>query len=111
MDAVIADEILVQSPPATLKGLRLAIPKNRALDDLDAPVSSASERAAIRLSRDGVSLVSLHLPALDELPVIAAKANVAAAEAYVWHRPLLATKAALYDPMMRSRFESGASVG
>ncbi len=110
MDAVLANATVVQPPSAAVTGLRLAVPENYALNDLDAPVSAAFERAITRLSRAGASVVRLRIPALDEVPVVAAKANVAAAEAYAWHRPLLATKAALYDPLIRSRIESEATV-
>ena len=48
------------------------------------------------------------LAPLDSLPAINAKGGFAAAEAYAWHRALLAEAGDRYDPRVRVRVERGA---
>jgi aspartyl-tRNA(Asn)/glutamyl-tRNA(Gln) amidotransferase subunit A len=107
IDAVLAGDAATPPVPASLNGLRLAVPTNVVLEGMDAAVSGAFDRALAALSRAGAHIAHVHFPAFDELPAVNAKGGFAASEAYAWHRALLAEKAAGYDPRIRMRIERG----
>jgi aspartyl-tRNA(Asn)/glutamyl-tRNA(Gln) amidotransferase subunit A len=111
VDAVLAGEppIVPSAPP--IAGLRLFAPLNYVLDDVDTAVGQAFERALTRLGAAGARITTGRLAPLDELPDINAKGGLAAAEAFHWHRALLAAKAAVYDPRVRVRVERGGAMG
>jgi aspartyl-tRNA(Asn)/glutamyl-tRNA(Gln) amidotransferase subunit A len=108
MDAIMAGEspALPQSVP--LAGLRLALPENFFLDGMDATVAAIFDRALSRLSAAGAHIIRMRLPVVDEITQANAKGGFAAAEAYAWHRTLLAEHGAKYDPRIRPRIERGA---
>jgi aspartyl-tRNA(Asn)/glutamyl-tRNA(Gln) amidotransferase subunit A len=107
IDAVLAGEAAALPVPASLNGLRLAVPTNVVLEGMDAAVSAAFDRALAALSRAGANIAHAHFPAFDEVPAVNAKGGFAASEAYAWHRSLLAEKGAGYDPRIRMRIERG----
>ena len=107
IDAVLAGETPRLPAPANLSGLRLAVPTDVVLDGMDATVSAAFDRTLATLSRAGVRVTHTRFPAFDEVPAVNAKGGFAAAEAYAWHRPLIAEKGAGYDPRIRVRIERG----
>ncbi|MBN9559832.1 MAG: amidase [Alphaproteobacteria bacterium] len=107
LDAVLAGEPPARLTPASLAGLRLAVPQNVMLDGMDATVSASFERAVSRLSEAGARIVPTKFAAFDAIPVVNAKGGFAAAEAFAWHRDLLAEKGALYDPRIRVRIARG----
>jgi aspartyl-tRNA(Asn)/glutamyl-tRNA(Gln) amidotransferase subunit A len=106
LDAVIAgesDASLLALPP---RGLRLAVPQSVVLDDLEPPVAAAFERALSRLSAAGVRIVEIAFSELRELPSL----SFSVVEGYAWHRKLLETRRAEYDPIVAGRFANGAAV-
>ena len=94
--------------PRPLSGLTLGVPQHFVLNDLDADVQAAFERALQRLRAGGANVRDIPFPALDRLPDINAGGGLAAAEAYAWHRHLLAENQALYDPRVSVRILKGA---
>ena len=108
LDAVLAGEDLPILRPAALAGLRLAVPQNYVLDGMDKVVAAAFEQALERLSAAGARIVTTSFQALDDIATVTARGGLAAAEAYAWHRRLLADKGAGYDPRVRRRIEGGA---
>jgi aspartyl-tRNA(Asn)/glutamyl-tRNA(Gln) amidotransferase subunit A len=88
-------------------GLRLGIPKTVMLDDLDAPVAAAFERAVSTLSRAGARIVELPLQMLSEFARINIKGGLPVAEAFAWHEPLIKRRGQDYDPRIRTRIERG----
>jgi aspartyl-tRNA(Asn)/glutamyl-tRNA(Gln) amidotransferase subunit A len=107
VDAVLAGAALPALVPAPPAGLRIAVPQNHVLDGLDAPVAAAFDAALARLSAAGARILPVLLPEIDEIPRANAKGGFAAAEAYAWHRSLLAAKAGGYDPRVGSRIQRG----
>jgi aspartyl-tRNA(Asn)/glutamyl-tRNA(Gln) amidotransferase subunit A len=93
--------------PATLAGLRLAVPENFGLDGMDAHVSAAFDRALGMLSAAGARITRARFATFDAIPAVNAKGGFAVAEAYAWHRALLAEKGAQYDPRIRPRIARG----
>jgi aspartyl-tRNA(Asn)/glutamyl-tRNA(Gln) amidotransferase subunit A len=94
---------------AALPGLRLGIPKNTMLEDLDIEVTQAFESAMQRLARRGAKLVELAVPEFDE----AAKANVGGGisppEAYAIHRKWI-DREQEFDPRVLERIVRGGFV-
>ena len=110
IDAVLAGDPPAPPAPARMAGLRLGVPANLVCDGMDATVAAAFERALSVLSAAGARIERVPMPEFDEILAVNAKGGFAAAEAYAWHRSLLAAKAPLYDPRIRMRIERGASM-
>jgi aspartyl-tRNA(Asn)/glutamyl-tRNA(Gln) amidotransferase subunit A len=107
IDAVLAGEAPVLPTPMPLAGLRLAVPE-AALDGMDADVAAAFARALAVLSTAGATIRHVAFAAFGQIAEANALGGFAAAEAYAWHRKLLADKAPLYDARIRARIERGA---
>jgi aspartyl-tRNA(Asn)/glutamyl-tRNA(Gln) amidotransferase subunit A len=107
VDAVFAGEPIVVPQPAPLAGLRLGIPKQFVMDELDAVVAKAFERACKALAAKGAKVEQIDLPQLNELPAINAKGGFAASEAYAWHQKLIARRGNMYDPFVHPRIMRG----
>ena len=113
-DAQLLHEVLAARRVAhagrPLKALRLALPTTLMLDGLDATVARAFERAVAMLRRAGAHIDEIALPALNELGELNAAGGFPAAESWAWHRRLLASKEALYDPRVAKRIRRGEAM-
>jgi aspartyl-tRNA(Asn)/glutamyl-tRNA(Gln) amidotransferase subunit A len=108
-DAIMAGEEPVPPRAPPLAALRFGVLQTLVLDGLDKEVAAAFERACRRLAAAGARLVDLPVPELAEYPaLLTTKGGIAAVEAYAWHAPLLARRAADYDPRVRARIEGGS---
>ncbi len=107
MDAILAGEEYKPLSPFSMRGLRLLMPTNVVLDDMDQHVSASFMRAISRLSRAGAMIIEQAIPEFDEMPVINAKGGFSAAEAWTWHRELIASDQDRYDPRVVSRMLRG----
>jgi aspartyl-tRNA(Asn)/glutamyl-tRNA(Gln) amidotransferase subunit A len=107
IDAILAGEAPIAPTPASLDGLRLAVPQNMVLDGMDDTVAAAFDKALSRLSTAGARIERTNFAEFAELPAVNAKGGLAASEAYVWHRHLLATRGSAYDPRIRVRIARG----
>ena len=107
VDAVFAGEPVAVPEAAPLPGLRLGIPKQFVMDELDAVVARAFERACKALAARGAKVEQIDLPQLNELPAINAKGGFAASEAYAWHQKLIARRGNMYDPFVHPRIMRG----
>ncbi len=115
MDAVLAGTVPARLAPRAiepmpLRGLRLAVPGNMVMDDVDAVVAETFGRVLNRLATLGVRVTHLPLPQLERIAAANAGGGLAPVEAYAWHRKLLAEHADGYDPRVRSRIERGAAM-
>ena len=110
VDAVLAGETPAVPAPASLAGLRLAVPENLVLDGLDATVAIAFAHALSVLEHAGARLVRTRFAEFEEIQSVNAKGGFAAAEAYAWHRRLLAEKGEAYDPRIRIRIARGERI-
>ncbi|MGA2551412.1 MAG: amidase [Burkholderiaceae bacterium] len=110
------DSLLAQNPleaPAHLvpQALRLLVPTNIVLDDLDDAVAEAFAESLRRLSRAGAAIVETRVIALDEWAQARhGSASLVTPEAFAWHRELLAEKESAYDPRVARRLLRGASM-
>lgn len=109
VDAVLAGGAPEPVTPAPLAGLRLVVPKTVMLEGLDRAVAAAFARALSTLSAQGARIIETAFPLLEAVAEVNAKGGFAAAEAFAWHRDLIAEKGALYDPRIRARIERGAA--
>ena len=93
--------------PVRLDGLRLAVPTNMVLDGMDDTVASAFDKALATLSAAGARIVTTHFADFADLAGVNAGGGFAASEGYAWHRRLLASDGAKYDPRIRVRIARG----
>jgi aspartyl-tRNA(Asn)/glutamyl-tRNA(Gln) amidotransferase subunit A len=107
VDAVFAGEPIAVPEAAPLAGLRFGVPRQVVLEEVDNTVARAFERACKALAAKGVKVEPIDLPQLDELPAINAKGGFAAAEAYAWHRRLIARRGKDYDQIIHPRILRG----
>ena len=113
-DAVLLHEVLAARGVALsgrpLHALRLAVPTSIVLDDMDAQVATSFERALATLRAAGAVVDDIALPELAALGPLQAGGGFAAAESWAWHRGLLATRGADYDPRVATRIRRGESM-
>ncbi|WP_428531044.1 amidase [Rhodopila sp.] len=110
IDAILAGEPPTPPIPARVHGLHLAVPENVVLDGIDASVAATFDRALSTLSAAGAQIERTRFAEFDELPTVNAPGGFAAAEAYAWHRRLLATQGSRYDPRIRVRIARGEHI-
>lgn len=111
IDAIISGETPAAPEPASLAGLRLAVPAPFALEGVDETVSAAFGRALRRLAGAGAHIEERRFAPFERLPRFLEQGGISAAEAYAWHRMLLAEKGAGYDQRVRRRIEQGSRQG
>lgn len=113
-DCIAVDSVIADAPVTPVvtaaSAIRLAIPRQVMLDDLDEVVSRAFDRAIGRLSAAGVRVEHVDMPELGELAALNAAGGFSAPEAYAHHRALIATHRDLYDPRVLTRIERGAAM-
>lgn len=110
MDAVLSGETL-DTRPAELAGLRLYVTRDFVCDGLDAEVAQAFEDILSRLSARGARIVPFDFPELRRLPEINGGGGLTAAEAWAWHRQLLAEQGERYDQRVAQRIRRGQQQG
>jgi aspartyl-tRNA(Asn)/glutamyl-tRNA(Gln) amidotransferase subunit A len=109
LDAVLANETQPDLTNPSVAGLRFAVPQTFVLDNMDSNVAAHFERSLSRLSRAGARIEEIEIAELAAIPAINAKGGFSAAESYSWHRPLLESDAASYDPRVLTRIQRGAT--
>ncbi len=111
VDAVLAGELPQPPAPRDVAGARLAVPETLVLDGLDAAVATAFERALAALSAAGARVTRIAVPEFARFAALHARGTLAGAEAWAWHRTLLSTRGAEYDPRVGSRIHGGERMG
>jgi aspartyl-tRNA(Asn)/glutamyl-tRNA(Gln) amidotransferase subunit A len=107
LDAILRGVEPQPLPVTPLNSVRLLLPATLVLDDMDASVADAFERAIQTLARAGVTIVRQPLEELQRIPQINAGGGLAAAEAYALHRTLLEQHGDQYDPRVSMRILKG----
>lgn len=106
IDGIIAGQALsVVDVP--LKELRLAVPQTLMLDGLESHVAASFSAALSRLSRAGAHIIEAPFTILGESAMLN---RFSGAEAFAWHRNLLAEQEAAYDARVAKRIKLGASM-
>ncbi|GAB3538658.1 amidase [Noviherbaspirillum agri] len=104
IDSIIADEPL-SIPDLPVRDLRLAVPQTLMLDALEPHVAASFSSALSRLSKAGARISDAPFTMLAES---AALNKFSGAEAFAWHRRLLAAHESSYDPRVAKRIMLGA---
>jgi aspartyl-tRNA(Asn)/glutamyl-tRNA(Gln) amidotransferase subunit A len=107
LDAVMAGEEPEEPAQYRIDGLRLAAPQTLVLDSMDSTVAGAYADALSRLARAGVKIVDLPFVEFNDVASFNRHGDFVASEAYAWHRRLIETKGALYDPRVLVRIMRG----
>lgn len=106
VDSIIADQAL-SVPDLPLTGLRLAVPATVMLDGLDPHVAASFAAALSRLSAAGAHITDAPFALLADATDLN---KFSAAEAFAWHREILATREAEYDARVVKRIKMGANM-
>ena len=109
-DAVLAGEEPWSIEPAGLPGLRLGVPQDLVLEELDAVVSKALDVALGQLIRADAIVSAVEFPEFDEMERVNRVATIPTAEAWRIHRGWLAERGGDYDPRVKWRIELGSRV-
>lgn len=110
IDSVISGSLEELPQEIDIRGLRFAVPKTVVLSDMDDTVSQVFARAVTALSEAGALISEIELSEFSEVADIYARGNMVAAEAYAWHRELIAEKGEVYDPRVKARIIRGGEV-
>lgn len=102
-DAILAGAPADPLPMLPVAGLRLMVPKCILIDDLDAAVGQAFERAVSTLSKAGAIVTTVDAPAFTRSMDLYKNGGFAGAEAYLIHRERLKTRSSGYDPRVAKR--------
>ncbi|PZU84978.1 MAG: amidase [Chelatococcus sp.] len=94
-------------PPAAL---RLAVPTTLVFDGIDDAVAAAFEATIALLREAGAQVTEIAVPEFAAFATINAKVSFAAAEAWHWHRELIARAGGRYDPRVAVRIRRGADM-
>ncbi len=113
-DAITVHEVLaarsVNLTGKPLASCRFGVPRTWMLDDVDATVGAAFERALARLQQAGAEIEYITLDNIGELASINATGGLSAAESYAWHRELIAKHESQYDQRVAVRILKGAGM-
>jgi aspartyl-tRNA(Asn)/glutamyl-tRNA(Gln) amidotransferase subunit A len=100
----------LQHDSRPLSAWRLAVAQPVLQDDLDPTVATAFERSLATLRAAGAQIIDIDLPALRELPPPQTRGALVAAEAWAWHKDLIARCEPVYDPRVAQRIRQGEQV-
>lgn len=110
LDAILSDSGADVPPALPLEGLRLAVPTTLVLEGADATVSAAFAAALRTLAAAGAQVREIAVPEFAALAAINANGGVTAAEAWHWHRGLVASAGPRYDPRVLVRLVRGRDI-
>jgi aspartyl-tRNA(Asn)/glutamyl-tRNA(Gln) amidotransferase subunit A len=109
-DAVWADEPVVAPAPASLEGLRLAVPNTVMMENLEPAVEQAFGSALAKLAKAGVRIEKIDIPEFAELAQMARTRFPSMVEGYSIHRERLAHAASDIDPRIVGRMKAGSAI-
>jgi aspartyl-tRNA(Asn)/glutamyl-tRNA(Gln) amidotransferase subunit A len=111
LDAIMAGQTYTAPVAPALRHLRFAVPASLALDGADEHVRTTFQRALDTLEKAGAKIEKIELPEFEQLAHINRHGGLIAAEAWAWHRGLLAEHASAYDPRVGTRIMRGKDIG
>ena len=110
LDAVLAGEPVAVPESLPLRSLRLAVPTTIVQDDLAPAVARAFAAALTRLSAAGATLVDTPFPEFARVPEVNPRGAISGAEAWWFHRHMIAAHADQYDPRVLARIRPGEAI-
>lgn len=110
VDAALAGEAIIVPDAIPLKGLRFALPMSGVLDDMDATVSKAFQRALDILAKHGAQIIETKMPEIGEVIAMwRSPPSFTQMEGYACYGKRLSDNPDAYDPFIRARFAVGAN--
>lgn len=109
-DAVMAGEDPFPLAPASLAGLRIALPRNDKLHPVDDTVTAAFAAGVEMLKKAGARVADVPFPLLDEMIAANPRGGFPVPEAYSIHKERLATRGDEIDQNVRARVGRGDSI-
>lgn len=114
-DCALLDQLLAAADggipaPASLRGLRLAVPTTVFQDDLSDAVANAFRAALALLSAAGATLVELPMAEFAQVPVVNPRGTISSAEAWWWHQRWIKDRGDQYDPRVAARIRPGEAI-
>ncbi|MGB3290556.1 MAG: amidase [Burkholderiaceae bacterium] len=110
LDGVLSGQALQVGPAPEPARLRFAVPASLVLDGADDHVSSIFQQTLQELRRLGAQVDTVDFPEFGQLAHINRLGGLVCAEAWAWHKDLLQSKAAQYDPRVASRIARGKDI-
>ena len=107
LDAVMSAAELRAPHEFPLRGLRLLLPRNYVLENLDDTVAAVFDHSLSALSQAGALITRTSLPELERLPEINAKGGFSGAESYAAYGALLESQSGAFDPRVAARVLKG----
>ncbi|WMD21905.1 amidase [Achromobacter seleniivolatilans] len=107
LDAILSGDGGPVPEALPVRGLRLAIPSTLVLDAMEKHVADSFAAAVASLKAAGALVDEIAIPEFAELGAINSKGGFTAAEAWAWHRGLIARAGKRYDPRVVSRIMRG----
>ena len=109
-DTVLADRTPGGAAPSSAARPRLGVLRGLVQSELDTEVATAFDAALRRLHDSGIELVDIEMPELDRLVAGGVGAQIVAYEAFAYHRHMLSSHGAMYDPRVRRRIDGGEAI-
>ena len=109
VDAVMSQQPL-PTDAADLRGLRFAVPQTLMMDEADATVAQAFERALQRIAEAGAEVVHIPFMGLGEIAALSMPAGFSPIEGYAAHHLRLARGADRMDPRVVARMTLGKGI-
>ncbi|MCC6778895.1 MAG: amidase [Hyphomicrobiales bacterium] len=110
LDAVLSAGRSDPPRPVDVRGLRIAVPTTRVLDDMDPQVAQAFEDGLRVLADAGAQISRIAVPEFTDVAETGRVAAFPAAEGFEWHRELIKRARDRYDPRVAERLERGGEV-
>ncbi len=110
LDAVLSGDNSDAQHAMPLRGLRIGVSTTRVFDEIDDHVDQSFKTALNRLVEAGVQITEISVPEFDEIADAGKIATFPAAEAFAWHRDMLARCKDKYDPRVAVRIEKGGGI-
>lgn len=110
LDSVLAGTSGPVAPVTEVRGARLLLPTNIAFDNIDASTEEAFDFAISTLEKSGYIVDRCQSLAIDAVKTAQTYGGFAAAEAFSWHKELLAAHGDKYDPHVSARINSGSGM-
>lgn len=107
LDTILSGKNEPLPAPRALDQLHLGVLRSFVFEDAEDHVVASFQQALERLSKAGVKITSLKIPALYDLPELNSQGGIAAAEAYAWHQDMVEARVEDYDPRVAARIIAG----
>lgn len=111
LDEILSGQARAKAAPPELSSLRFAVPASLVLDGADEHVKKVFAQTLDLITQQGAQVDTIDIPEFEQLAHINRMGGLVCADAWAWHRTLLAERADQYDPRVASRIMRGKDIG